>query len=178
MNFLKGLVAKLGTGFLYGIGFVIALRGIGSLAFDFYQPKERQTKYESATARETSEKEIGEGKERADQPDGQFASVFVRYDESGMLSAKVTRERVGNGEFTLLGTVENNGKNIWTMINLKADLYDKTGNFIEQCEEYANERLSPGKRTNFKLSCGNCSKLSLDGYDNYKLTIVDAHHRR
>ena len=108
-----------------------------------------------------------------------MSSIFIEYDENAMLEAEVKSENIGNGEFTLIGTLSNKGDYTWSSVNLKAELYDESGAFIEECEEYIRQTSRPGSVINFKLSCGGkCSALQIEQYNSYKLLIVDAHHKR
>lgn len=155
MDIIKTILGKLGAGILYGAGFFIGLALLGSIAMPYFESKIEE---------DTEER---------------MSSIFIEYDETAMLEATVTSESIGNGEFTLIGELSNNGKHTWSSVSLKAELYDESGAFIEQCEEYIRQTSRPGSTINFKLSCGSkCSALQIEKYANYKLMVVDAHYKR
>ena len=155
MDFIKGILNKLGAGFLYGAGFIVGVSILSIYVMPLVQDK------------------------IIDESEEKMSSMFTEYDESANLITKVTSENIGDGKFTLLGNIENKGSESWSSVTLKAELYDHEGNFIEQCEEYVRQLSKPGSIINFKLSCGSsCTKLQIDKYKTYKLIITDARHKR
>ena len=165
MEIIKNILSKILNGFLIGIGFIIAAGLLGSYAVSHI----------TSAARESSNLNSDITKDREELKD-----MFKEYDESAQLTAVVNTERIGNGEFTLLGEITNNGSFSWQMINLQADLYNTKGQFIEQCTEYVSETLRPGETANFKLSCrsSNCNTVDVNGFESYKLKIADARYMR
>ena len=164
MNFIKTIFIKLGSGFLYGAGFTVAVAVIWPFAFSFMEfgIEEKQTRRE----------------DRAKERDEEMRLMFREYDESANLSVSVSKERIESDEFTLLGTLENKGDASWSSVSLKAELFNEAGEFIEECTEYVNHTSAPGSTINFKLSCGSCTKFKLRDYKSYKLTITDARYSR
>lgn len=163
MHFIKLVISKIGTGFLYGLGFVVAATLIGNAAFSYI------------------EDDIDEKVERSEQRDKEREEKrklrYREYDESAKLSASITKERVSESEFTLLGVLENKGDARWSSINIKAELFNAEGEFIDECSEYITQNSLPGSKLNFKLSCGSCSKFQLGDYRTYKLSVVSARYR-
>ena len=161
MEILKQLLNKILTGFLLGIGFVIAIVLLGGYAVS----------YMTTTAIEKSSEEV-------ETKVTEYTSPFREYDESAELHAIVKTENIGNGLFSLLGEINNNGKDTWQMVQLKAELFNESGKFIEQCEEYVSQTIKPGQTINFKLSCksASCNAFEPKGYHSYKLIITNAHH--
>lgn len=154
MDIIKLIFGKLGAGILYGVGFFIGLAIIGSLAMPYFESKIEE------------------------ENDEMMSSFYIEYDDNAKLEAKVNSENIGNGEFTLLGELLNNGEHTWSSVILKAELYDESGEFIEECEEYINQTSQPGSTINFKLSCGSkCSAIQIDKYASYKLLVVNAHYK-
>lgn len=155
MDIKRTIFGKLGAGILYGAGFFIGLSIISIIAMPFFESKI-----------------MDDSKER-------MSSIYIEYDENAKLETEVKTENIGSGEFTLLGTLSNKGEHSWSSVSLKAELYDESGSFIEECEEYVRQTSKPGSVINFKLSCGSkCSAFQIEKYANYKLLIVDAHHKR
>jgi len=52
---------------------------------------------------------------------------------------------------------------------------EKKAEFMEQCKTYKFQTMAPQASTNFKLSCKSSENFSMNGYDNYILSIADAH---
>lgn len=155
MQLIKIIIGKLGAGILYGAGFFIGLALIGSVAIPYFK--------------EQAEKDADE----------RMSSMFIEYDESAKLEATVTSEKIKEGEFTLVGHLSNGGDESWSSVSLKAEIYDKSGAFIDECEEYIRQTSRPGKDVNFKLSCGSsCSPFDFSDYGSYKLMVIDASHKR
>ena len=165
MEKLKELFFKLLSGFFIGTGFVVAVGLLGGYAVSHI----------TTTATEQSNKEMG-SKEDAKIPE--FKSMFREYDESAKLKAIVKNERIENGLFSLLGEISNNGEHTWRMIQVKAELFDKSGKFIEQCEENISQTIRPEQTINFKLSCQRDDWNSFDpnGYSSYTLVITNARY--
>ena len=161
MEMIKQILNKILSGFLLGVGFVIAAGLLGGYAIS----------HMTTTAMETSTNEI-------ETKITEYKSPFREYDESAKLHAIVKTENIGNGLFSLLGEINNNGQYTWQMIQLKAELFDDSGKFIEQCEEYISQTIKPGQNINFKLSCksASCNAFEPKGYHSYKLIITDARH--
>jgi len=165
MSFIKSISLKIMTGFLYGIGFIFSIFIIGSFYFSTYPEgiistkSERNEEYEIKTTK--IERNV----------------TFREYDKSANLVAEITKERISENEFTLLGVLKNEGIYSWSAINVKAELFNKDGEFIDECSEYISETSSPGKVINFKLSCGSCSKIQFEQYHSYKLSITGAHFK-
>jgi len=164
VNFIKYVFAKIGSGFLYGVGFVIASLLLGSLAFSYVdsnlEAKEQKRK----------ERELARQEERR--------LMFRDFDETAKLDVEVTKERIEPGEFTLLGKVENRGDAKWSYVSVKAELFNESGDFIDECTEIVSETIAPGQVLNFKLSCGACSQFKLRDYKKYELKITDARYVR
>jgi hypothetical protein len=156
MSFITNVLLKIGIGFLYGLGFAVAIAIISSISLSHFSKK---TVY--------SENEMESFKAERDL-------IFKEYDENAKLVPEVTKEKISVNEFTLIGALKNDGDSNWSSINLKAEIFNKNGEFIEECSEYISDNSSPGSTINFKLSCGNCSKLQLEDYHSYKLSITSA----
>lgn len=164
MNFIKAIFVKLGTGFLYGAGFMIAAAVVGNFTFSYME----------SDMEEMERKQEERNKNREEK----MRMMSRSYDESAGLSVSIAKERIADDEFTLIGTIENNGDTKWSSVSLKAELFNEDGEFIDECTEYVNQTTIPGSKLNFKLSCGSCSKFQLRDYKSYKLAITDAMYSR
>jgi hypothetical protein len=147
----KGLL-KVVSGFLYGIGFMIAI-SIGG----YFVINEMESEFESDIA------------------SGAYTTDYVRFDESANLEVVVESEDITDAEFILLGQINNNGVTDWSSASLKAILFDESGNFLDQCEHYHRGMLAAGESNYFKMSCGSqCSVVALENYARYELEVIDA----
>ena len=142
-----------------GVCFVIAAGLLGGYAIS----------HMTTTAIESSSTEI-------ESKIPEYESPYREYDKTAKLKAVVKTENIGNGLFSLLGEINNNGEYTWQMVQLKAELFDKSGVFIEQCEEYVSQTIKPNNK--LKLSCksASCNAFEPKGYHSYKLIITDARH--
>ena len=148
----KGLL-RIVSGFLYGIGFMVAI-GIGS----YFVINQIESEFESEGFDET------------------FTSIdYVRFDESANLEVAVQTEEITDSLFNLLGQISNNGESTWSSVSLKATLFDESGRFLDQCEHYHRGTIAPGESDYFKMSCGSqCSMVALENYARYELEVIDA----
>jgi hypothetical protein len=153
VNIVKMILGKIGAGLLYGVGFgiVMALITWGSAVYFESKSKDRvAVDYETGGC-----------------------SRYKRCEDSAGLVVTITKERIDDKDFILLGNVKNNGKIKWTSVKLKAELFDKNNNFIDECSEYIDQNVFPNTTVNFKLSCTKCSKIDLQDYNSYKVLIID-----
>ena len=159
MESLKNILGKILTGFLFGVGFIFSAALLSSYAISYVTESTNENLDKTA-------------------PEKEHDDLYKRYDETAKLSAKVNTENIGDGLFTLLGEVSNNGDYSWESIRLKADLYDGKKRFIEQCETFVSEIIRPGKKINFKLSCrsNKCTTTNTNDFDSYKLIISNARY--
>jgi len=151
----KRSLLKIVSGFLYGIGFMLAIAVGGYLMISQMESGFSDDEYE-----------LGEG----------FTAIdFVPYDESANLEAVVDREEISDSEFNLFGQIHNNGETDWNGVTLKAILFDDSGEFLDECHHYHQGRLRSGESNYFKVSCGSqCSSIALTNFSRYELEIIDA----
>ena len=157
MSFIKASGIKIANGFLFGVGFMLATVAV-SMASYFYME-------------ESAEK-------RAAKYEEERKTLFREYDETALLTLSIAREKINAHEFTLLGTVENNGDATWSTVNIKAELFNESGEFIDECSEYIMKTSRPRDAINFKLSCGSQWAVIQHEYKTYKISVVDAHYVR
>lgn len=167
MNFIKSIFVKIGAGFLYGAGFFIALALVGSFAIDHIYDSSEENIAEVKAKNLEAEKNIQEERRK----------LYRQFDETALLTALVTKERIDKEEFTLLGTLENKGDAAWSSVKLKAELFNEKGEFIDECSDYVSQTINPGTKINFKLSCSSCRKINFENYHSYKLEVVNASYR-
>ena len=154
MKIIKLILLKIANGFLAGLGLAVALAIFYWGAYIFFQNKS-----EDFTVNETGNSDC---------------RSFKKCEKETGLTVKILSERASSEEFVLLGEVSNSGDIDWTSVNLKAELFDENETFIEECTHYINEKVFPQSKVNFKLNCSKCSKIQLENYSSYKISIVDA----
>ncbi len=164
MNLIKNILLKIGIGFLYGVGFMIAYVIIGVFLISSIQNMTKDEKH-------IKDRELSQTLQKIEND---FNSSNQEYDESALLKVEVLKERINEDEFVLLGKITNNGESAWSFIQLKIELYDKSGALIDICENYVHEKLYPHKSINFKFTFTDFSKNDFQSYDSYKLFITDA----
>lgn len=152
MELINNALKKIGSGIAYGIGF-------GIMIFVF--------SWAAGTYLENEMEESLNGSE-----DSEECRNFKKCEESSGLELEITSERI-NEDFVLLGKIKNTGNIKWTSVTVKAELFDKGGQFVDECNELVDQKVFPGKEVNFKLECAGCSKPHLEGYASYKAIIID-----
>lgn len=162
MNIKQKILLQISAGFFHGIGFMLATTIVGFFAFSFMKSNVEGEKQNLVEKSKKIEKDL--------------SLILRQYDESAKLTISVTKEKIDQNEFTLLGTISNKGDGKWSAITVKAELFNETGQFINECSQFINQNSIPGSTINFKLSCSNTyySKFELHGYSSYKIGIVSA----
>ena len=61
---------------------------------------------------------------------------YKRCEDSAGLAVTKTNERIDDKKFILLGNVKNSGKIMWTTVKVKAELFGKDNNVIDEYSEY------------------------------------------
>ena len=94
------------------------------------------------------------------------------FNDKSINKVKITKhhEIVRKGVSTFLGTVKNNADDTVRGFQLKVDLYDLNGTFVDQCEEYMST-LATKKETNFKITCKKCEDNKTIKHESYKIYI-------
>ena len=146
---IKTVFAKIGSGFLTGIGFAVAFMG---LAYGY---------------------EIWETSNRPDRS-GEWG--YKKYKTDSGLTIKDQRPQKQAQNTSFIGTIQNEGKDTWESVQIVAELFDKDGQFVDKCSSYESGRIAPGQNRNFKVSCGGCRDESVAPYDHYTVSIVDANY--
>ena len=84
----------------------------------------------------------------------------------------IKHEKVQRDDQALvLGTVKNDSKDAVRIISIEVDLFDASGNFVEQCSESIRGSLSPGEERNFKVTCGGCKGKPTVQHSTYKVRV-------
>lgn len=136
LGFIKNAIAKIGTGFLYGIGIGVSVGGIT------YLISERMTE-----------------------------SIW---NDAALDKVVVTKhEEVKRDEAVyILGTAENRSSDRVRNLTVQVDLFNKDGQFVDQCSEYLQGVIRPNESRNFKVSCGGCKDHPAVAHESYKVHII------
>ncbi|MEW8505373.1 MAG: FxLYD domain-containing protein [Candidatus Thiodiazotropha sp.] len=74
----------------------------------------------------------------------------------------------------ILAVVENASDTTWSSVNLEAELFDESKNFVDECSGYLRGSIAPGEVKNVKIKCGGCKDSPLVAYSSYTIEIADA----
>jgi hypothetical protein len=100
---------------------------------------------------------------------------IVEYNESAKLEIEVVSEFITPMEFRLVGKVWNRGERNWSMVSLRAEVFDADGAFIGDCSEHLSQTLRAGDVRNFSMACpGGYLGIPLDKYASYTIIVADA----
>jgi len=94
------------------------------------------------------------------------------WGNKGLEKVIVTKhERVKRNESVIvLGTIENQGTDPVRVLTIQVDLFDKTGKFVDQCQDYVQGALHGGESRNFRVSCGDKDKPVIE-HESYKIRL-------
>jgi len=101
-------------------------------------------------------------------------SPYKDYSEDSGLKLTYKKDRQVKDGVIVLGTIENQGVDAWRYITVEAEVFDKDGNFIDECTENINTVIKAGENENFKITCGACSTNKIPEYEKITLRINDA----
>ena len=149
MDALVSALRKLGTGFLYGVGFLIGVAVATMLVLTV-----GLSAWGPSGTRFTLGSPAASGAHlRADQ-----------FDFSNTNSLKTSW-----GGVAVLGTVENKGKATGPYFQINADLFDKSGKFIYQCMTQLRDGLNKEERANFMIECHGAPKEIAEQFASFKV---------
>ena len=147
MVFLKDVLRKLFTGFLYGVGFTLGVWVIAVFVAGKVNLPEKSV----------------------DTVAGDKQVVTERKEKSAeIISSKaITRPYL----IDVIGTLKNNGTRPLQHTEVVADLFGKNGEFIYQCKTWISETIPVGAQANFKVSCHGITEEIYQGYSSYTLKV-------
>lgn len=160
LNIIQKLITWIAMGLFVGGGFAVAMYAVGYWATDIYAEKVK-----SAV------------EERKDDLGSPYFPVYKEYGPESGLVIKEHKSRLVPNSMDVLGKLQNEGTIIWESVQLEVELFDSSGNFVDECSEYMNGAISPGGIENFKVSCGRCDKNPLPEFKEYTIKIRGAHYK-
>jgi len=141
---------RLGVGFIYGVGFALGVAGV--LALTVVGGASFLT---STTGRTVSFPSTMPGEPRS------------KPDQSLISDTSTVKNRWGG--ISVLGTVANTGNDTPRYVNVYADLFDKDGKFIYQCQHQFNEGLRKDQKANFMIECHSMPAELVPRYETHKV---------
>lgn len=162
---------KLWHGFLFGIGFGVALSAITYVStlhlVEAVNSKVTELNEENRITRhkvdiQTTPTPI----DLSDVP------TLYPVTEDHELAIESHRAVISGLGIEMLGTLTNNSDNEYRSVELEAELFDSHNKFIYECKEYLHEPMPPASSLNFKVSCHPLGKDVKEAYETYKLRVV------
>ena len=151
MTAILSALRRLGVGFIYGVGFLVgvalAAMIVMTVGVSIFSPQ--------SGARMSLGPKTFEGSTRSDK--------FV-FSNTNMV-------RSDWGRVTVLGTVENQGDATDHYVQLNADLFDKAGKFIYQCQTQLHEGMRASETANFMIECYSAPKELMSNVDSFKVYV-------
>jgi hypothetical protein len=154
MSAFKKLAFAVLHGAAFGLGLLIlivgALMSFGSFSFPgrSVETTEKQLRPTAAQLVITNTKEVDASANTDESRCGSMPSIYQR-------------------QFT--GTIENTGPESDRYISVYADLFDKDGVFIYQCQTSFHEPLKTGEKQNFLIGCHGLPAATSEKYATFKI---------
>jgi hypothetical protein len=77
---------------------------------------------------------------------------FFRGDATKELVITDVQNHPSGQQLEILGLITNKGNHTWTGINVEAEFYDGSGNFIDEASDYLRSNVGKGAKEHFKIS--------------------------
>ena len=89
----------------------------------------------------------------------------------------VTEHRLSRGHYDadVLGTIKNGGKQSWSLVNVRVELQDKDGKFLDTCSSRLDGVIRPDQTRNFKVGCYGSKERPLVSFSKYSVTVDHAY---
>lgn len=103
-----------------------------------------------------------------------FGPRKVFSDKAGVA---VTEHRVQRGQFdaAVFGTIRNTGKQSWNLVNVRVELQDKGGNFVDTCAGRLDGAIRPEEVRHFNVTCYGSKDRPLPAFETYTVTVDEAY---
>jgi len=98
-------------------------------------------------------------------------------DEGLMKQIEITNynESYRGDRLIILGTITNRGPKEISSIKLQAELFDREGNFVHECDKRISRNMKSGENENFQIVC-DCSKSPAPEYESITLRVISANN--
>ncbi|MET0029584.1 MAG: FxLYD domain-containing protein [Candidatus Thiodiazotropha sp.] len=150
------------AGFWLGIGFIIpslAVYGLGTIAVVGLSP----------ILMEASVNQIQDTIEENED----FSKFREQFDMTAQVKILEYSEAESVDQLLILGKIQNAGKTKVGSIQLEAELYDDSGKFVYECNEYINKSLKADEVENFQIKCG-CKGQPVPSHASATVRVVSA----
>ena len=89
----------------------------------------------------------------------------------------VAEHRISRGQYDadVLGAIRNTGKQSWSLVNVRVELQDKEGKFLDSCSSRLDGVIRPDQTRNFKVSCYGSKDKPLVSFFKYSVTVDHAY---
>lgn len=105
--------------------------------------------------------------------------MFKDYTPEAGLEVVEHRPQKPTNNDAFIGSIRNNGKDTWEGVEILAEMFGKSGEFVDKCSSYIDGSIAPGQTRNFKVSCAGCRDVRVPlAYDKYTIAISDARYVR
>ena len=146
----RAYLAKLVSGFLFGLGFSIALVCVVLVA-------------DKVTQRES----------------GRAATVWhKRFTPDARVAVESHSSRTTPYNFIVLGTVRDSGADSWDMVRLEVRLLDSKGSVVGICRGVLNGPVRPTQLRHFAVDCDGTEREPVPEHTDYEVEVVDASYER
>ena len=151
---LKGVLTRMVSGFIFGVGFSIALVLVawsGNVLM----------KWSS-----------GEG----DSKSGLYKSWRKHFTPEAGVVIESHESRKRGPNLIILGSVRNGGTDSWNLVHLEAQLLDGRDKLVGICRGHVNGPLRPGQSRYFSIDCEGSQWEPVPEHTRYAVEVVDAHY--
>jgi hypothetical protein len=146
----RGYLARVASGFLFGLGFSIALAGIIILTTTV---QERISSHEAGT----------------------WHKMFT---PEAQLKVESHKPRAAPYNFIVLGTVRNSGKDNWDNVRLEVRLLESNGQVVGICRGYVIGPVRTNQVRYFSVDCEGDQRQPVPEHTGYEIEVVDASYER
>jgi hypothetical protein len=89
----------------------------------------------------------------------------------------VVDHRLTKGQYDadVLGSIKNTGKQAWSLVNIRVELQDKEGKFLDTCSHRLDGVIRPEQTRNFKVSCYGSKEKPLVAFEKHSVTVDHAY---
>ena len=89
----------------------------------------------------------------------------------------VTEHRLNRGQYDadVLGVMRNTGKQSWSLVNVRVELQDNEGKFLDSCTSRLDGVMRPEQTRNFKVGCYGSKEKPLVSFPKYSVTVDHAY---
>jgi hypothetical protein len=145
-------LARVASGFLFGLGFSIALVSIVVVAV-------------AITMRVIRQEE-------------QAKTWWKRFTADARLSVESFEHRRTRYNVILLGTVRNAGTDSWDSVRVEVRLLDSQRHVVGICRGYVNGPVRPAQQRYFSVDCDGTEREPVPEHSTYEVEVVDASYER